>query len=74
MIKLADRLHNMRTLQCHMPGRHSRSGLRGRRQDIYAPIAQRLGISKIKVELDDLIVKISRAGGVLRSGGQDRDA
>ncbi|MCI8691540.1 MAG: bifunctional (p)ppGpp synthetase/guanosine-3',5'-bis(diphosphate) 3'-pyrophosphohydrolase [Lachnospiraceae bacterium] len=55
MIKLADRLHNMRTLQYKKP--ESRQRIAKETLEIYCPIAQRLGISKVKIELDDLSLK-----------------
>ena len=58
IIKLADRLNNMRTLQFMTPAKQKEKAKET--MDIYAPIAQRLGISKIKTELDDLALKYSQ--------------
>ena len=77
LVKLADRLHNMRTMQ-HMRSDRQKA-ISQETLDIFAPIANRLGLSKVKQELEDLCFQYlhddvyTELTRKLNEGAEDRD-
>ena len=70
LVKLADRLHNMRTLH-HLP-EERRAQIAQETRDIYSPIAHRLGMSKLKNELEELTFRYSSRPGIRRSTSRSK--
>jgi guanosine-3',5'-bis(diphosphate) 3'-pyrophosphohydrolase len=78
LVKLSDRLHNMRTMEHMKPER--RRAISQETLDIYAPIANRLGLSSLKTELEDLCFQYlhpdvhEQLTNKLAAGSKERDA
>ncbi|MBD5249719.1 MAG: bifunctional (p)ppGpp synthetase/guanosine-3',5'-bis(diphosphate) 3'-pyrophosphohydrolase [Bacteroides sp.] len=78
LIKMADRLHNMRTLGSMAPNKQYK--IAGETLYIYAPLAHRLGLFEIKTELEDLSFKYehpkeyARIEKLIKNTSEDRDA
>ena len=70
LVKLADRLHNMRTLS-HLP-EERRVKIAQETRDIYAPIANRLGMSKVQERARGAVVPVSRAAGLRSAAHRGR--